>query len=146
MSHIPIKIILIFLPMLTFFSCSEKSQSDYNELTKEEHYILIEKGTEAKYLGIFNDHYEKGIYLCKQCNEVLFGSTQKFDSKSGWPSFDDFIPGKVNVKVPDAVYTEITCGKCDGHLGHVKSGENFSPKNKRYCVNSLSLSFKKAQD
>lgn len=101
----------------------------------------MEKGTEPKYSGIYNDHFEEGTYSCKQCSATLFESGHKFKSKSGWPSFDDFIPGKVKVKNADAVYTEITCTKCGGHLGHLKKGENLTEKNKRYCVNSLSLKF-----
>ena len=133
---------LIFGFALLLFSCSEEKNANYNELTQEEKYILLEKGTEERFSGIYNDHFEVGTYHCKQCDTPLFKSDHKFDSKSGWPSFDDFLAGSVKVKNPQAVYTEITCSECDGHLGHVKSGEKLTPKNKRYCVNSLALKFK----
>jgi len=123
------------------FSCSE--EKDYGHLTKEEYEIIVEKGTEPRFSGKYNDHYEKGVYSCKQCKEPLFLSEHKFKSKSGWPSFDAHIPNKVKLKTPDVVYTEITCMKCGGHLGHLKRGEKFTPKNKRYCVNSLALTFEK---
>lgn len=96
----------------------------------------------TQFSGIYNKHFEEGEYLCKQCNTPLFNSEHKFDSDSGWPSFDDFISGSVTVKNPQAVYTEITCSECEGHLGHVKTGEKLTDKNKRYCVNSLALKFK----
>ena len=121
------------------FSCAEKSK--YNSLTEAEKDIIINKGTEPKFSGKFNDHNEEGIYTCKQCDEKLFLSEHKFNSKTGWPSFDDFISGQVKIKNPQAEYTEITCAKCNGHLGHLKKGEGFTDKNKRYCVNSLALNF-----
>lgn len=135
--------LLIFISIVLFISCKKETKDSYNKLSKEEHYIIVDKGTEAKFSGVYNDHYEEGTYFCKRCNESLFTSEAKFDSKSGWPSFDDYIPGKVKTKNPEAVYSEITCLKCGGHLGHVKSGEKFTKKNKRYCVNSLALHFKK---
>ena len=131
----------LLIYFLLLLSCSENRVIDYGGLTKEEYAIIVEKGTEPKFSGKFNDHAEEGTYSCKRCNEPLFKSEHKFNSKSGWPSFDDFIDGKVKVKNPSVVYTEITCQKCSGHLGHLKKGENFTEKNKRYCVNSLALNF-----
>ena len=131
-----------YLPFIfLIISCSENDSPDYGGLSKEEYEIIVEKGTEPKFSGKYNDHNELGIYSCKRCKEALFLSEHKFDSKTGWPSFDDFIEGKVKVKNPAGVYTEITCSKCGGHLGHLKKGEKFTAKDKRYCVNSLSLTF-----
>lgn len=115
----------------------------YNTLTSQEAYILKEKGTERAFTGAFWDHHEEGIYLCKQCNQPLFHSDAKFDSGTGWPSFDDAIEGAV-LECPDAdgMRVEIVCSACQGHLGHVFKGEGFTPKSQRHCVNSLSLSFK----
>ena len=123
-------------------SCS-KPPGNYNSLTPEEYEVIVNKGTEPKFSGKYNDFKEEGTFTCKRCSEPLFSSKDKFDSKTGWPSFDDILPGKVSLKNPESIYTEITCTKCDAHLGHLKKGEKFTPKDKRYCVNSLSLNFRK---
>ncbi len=114
-------------------------------LTPEEHRVIIEKGTEAPYSGEFVNQKESGTYVCKQCRTPLYSSDSKFDSGCGWPSFDDEIEGAVTHK-PDADghRTEITCTACGGHLGHVFVGEQFTDKNVRHCVNSVSLGFEKA--
>ncbi|CAA6810396.1 MAG: Peptide methionine sulfoxide reductase MsrB (EC [uncultured Campylobacterales bacterium] len=112
------------------------------ELTNEEKRIIVNKGTEAPFSGKYNSFYEEGVYHCKQCGEQLFSSDTKFNSRSGWPSFDEALPNKVK-QIPDAdgSRVEIVCSKCDAHLGHVFEGEGFTKKNKRFCVNSTSLEF-----
>ncbi|MDP4711385.1 MAG: methionine-R-sulfoxide reductase [Saprospiraceae bacterium] len=129
-------------PILSDMPAVAKSKAEYNPLTPEEAYILIKKGTERAFTGAFHNKKDKGTYLCRQCNNPLFSSDTKFDSRSGWPSFDDMIGSNVK-EVPDAdgVRTEIICANCGGHLGHVFQGEGFTPKQTRHCVNSLSLSF-----
>ena len=119
----------------------------YNELTPEEERVIIYKGTETPFTGEYYDHHEDGTYLCKRCGAPLFPSDAKFDSRTGWPSFDDVIPGAVR-QVPDAdgMRTEIVCSQCGAHLGHVFFGEGFSDKNTRHCVNSLSLGFLPDED
>ncbi len=112
----------------------------YNTLTPEEQKIILREGTEPPFSGKFNDHHEKGIYTCKQCGQPLFKSESKFDSHTGWPSFDDTIPGAIK-EVRDGFQTEIECANCGGHIGHVFRGEAFTPKRTRHCANSLSLSF-----
>ena len=114
----------------------------FNELTPEEEAIIIHKGTELPFTGKYNKHNETGTYLCKRCDAKLFTSSDKFQSNCGWPSFDDAIAGSVK-RLPDkdGRRTEIVCANCDGHLGHVFTGEGLTPKNTRHCVNSLSLNF-----
>ncbi len=122
-------------------------QNKYNELTKEEAYIIEQKGMEAPYSGKYNDFKEEGIYTCKKCNEPLYKSKSKFNSGCGWPSFDDEIEGAVKRTTDrDGRRVEITCSACGAHLGHVFTGEGFTPKDTRHCVNSMSLNFKSAKE
>lgn len=116
----------------------------YKQLTQEEQRVILNKGTEMAFSGKYFDHKENGIYTCKQCGTELFKSNSKFDSRTGWPSFDDMIENNVE-ELPDADgrRTEIVCANCKGHLGHVFKGEGFTSKNTRHCVNSISLDFKK---
>jgi methionine-R-sulfoxide reductase len=121
------------------------NNSSYKELTQEEYYIIVEKGTEARYSGKYNEYTENGTYSCKRCSLELFDSRAKFDSKSGWPSFDESINQNVKRKNSEKAYTEITCNRCAAHIGHVMLGEKFTSKNTRYCANSLALEFKLRQ-
>ena len=116
----------------------------FKNLTRAEREILANKGTEAPFSGEYNNHFEKGYFVCRACNNKLYESKTKFDSGCGWPSFDDEIPGAI-VRYEDNSIgrqrTEICCSKCDGHLGHVFHGEKITPKDTRHCVNSLSIRF-----
>ena len=117
--------------------------NDYNKLTEKEKHIIINKGTEAPFTGKYEKHKADGVYSCKQCGQELYKSATKFDSHCGWPSFDDEIEGAINrIPDPDGRRTEIVCSNCQGHLGHVFIGENYTPKNTRHCVNSVSIDFK----
>lgn len=123
------------------------------KLTPEQYRILRKAGTERPFGEVYNTFKKQGIgkYVCAGCDTELFSSNEKFDSKCGWPSFYD--PSKAkNVKTSvDYLLgyprTEVLCAVCDGHLGHVFTGEGFdTPTDKRYCINGTVLKFVPNQD
>jgi len=115
----------------------------YNDLTDFESYVLDKKGTERAYTGEYWNHKADGLYTCRKCKAPLYWSQDKFDSHCGWPSFDDEINSMVIRRQDvDGFRTEIICGNCKGHLGHVFLGEGFTEKDTRHCVNSVSIEFK----
>ena len=111
-------------------------------LTNLEKQVIENKGTEPPFSGKYVQHKADGTYICKRCGAELFSSEDKFDSQSGWPSFDDAIEGAVErIPDPDGMRTEIVCAGCKAHLGHAFDGEGMTEKNLRHCVNSVSLDF-----
>ena len=116
------------------------------KLTKEQYKVLREKGTEPAFAGKYWNNHEKGIYKCAACGTPLFDSETKFESGSGWPSFyapvdNEKVESKRDLS-HGMVRTEVLCKNCKSHLGHVfKDGPK--PTGLRYCINSISLDFKK---
>ena len=102
--------------------------------------IVQSKGTETPGSGAYCMVKQPGTYMCRRCGLALFNSVTKFDSGTGWPSFDEHLGNNVKTeRDTDGRRTEILCARCDAHLGHVFKGESFTKKNTRYCVNSLAL-------
>ncbi|QRN02452.1 bifunctional methionine sulfoxide reductase B/A protein [Legionella sp. MW5194] len=104
--------------------------------------VICDKATEYPHTGQYNQPVGRGTYLCRRCGLALFRAESQFHSGCGWPSFDDDIVQAVK-QVPDAdgQRTEILCGRCQAHLGHVFTGEQFTAKNRRHCVNSVALDY-----
>jgi methionine-R-sulfoxide reductase len=114
----------------------------FNDLTEEERSVIVDKQTEPPFSGEYDSFFELGTYVCRRCNSPLYRSDSKFHSGCGWPSFDQEIKDAVKkIPDPDGKRVEIICNNCGGHLGHVFTGENFTEKNIRHCVNSISLKF-----
>ena len=151
------KLIVICLSLF-LFNCNsnaqKKEQKVYkvsktkaewkSQLTKTEYYVLREAGTERAFTSPLNKNYEDGIYVCKGCKTPLFKSEHKFDSGSGWPSFDREIKGNVAYSTDhDLGYTrtEEHCATCGGHLGHVFNDGPRNTTGRRHCINGLSLKF-----
>ena len=120
------------------------------KLTAEEYRVCREKGTEPPFSGEYNHHPRSGKYVCKCCGEALFDSSDKFDSGSGWPSFDGPTTDQVIRYHEDSSFgmrrVEAMCDKCGCHLGHVFDDGPADSTGKRYCINSLSLDFEAIDD
>lgn len=116
-----------------------------NKLSKEQEEILFSKGTERPFTSPLLKNKEDGFYICSNCGSRLFSSDTKFDSGTGWPSFDEAIPGSIEVKEDDShgmQRNEVVCKKCGGHLGHLFD-DGPTETGKRYCINGSILDFKK---
>lgn len=119
-----------------------KNEPEYNKLSAEERWVILNKGTEYAFTGRYTDYFNDGTYICKRCNAPLYESNHKFHSGCGWPAFDDEIKDAVKREVDaDGFRIEIMCKNCGGHLGHVFNGEMLTAKNTRHCVNSISVRF-----
>ncbi|MEK7194264.1 MAG: peptide-methionine (R)-S-oxide reductase MsrB [Patescibacteria group bacterium] len=116
------------------------------DLTEEEKHVMFEKGTEAPFSGSFVHTRDKGIYMCKNCGIELFISDAKFDSGTGWPSFDNPSNTKNVTLEEDNSFnmhrTEVKCANCGAHLGHVFN-DGPTTTGRRYCINSVCLDLKK---
>jgi peptide-methionine (R)-S-oxide reductase len=116
-------------------------------LTTDQKDVLFNKATEAPFSGEFVYNEEDGEYICANCATVLFGAETKFDAGCGWPSFYDVKNTKAVKLVEDTSHgmqrIEVVCATCGGHLGHVFNDAPDQPTGMRFCINSLSLDFKK---
>jgi peptide-methionine (R)-S-oxide reductase len=123
----------------------QKSEDEWRkELSPEEYRVLRQAGTEPAYKGEYTDTETEGVYRCRACGTELFRSTEKFHSHCGWPSFYDPADSAAVELIQDRtlgmVRTEVRCGNCGSHLGHVFAGEGYpTPTDQRYCINSISL-------
>ena len=118
-----------------------KMEEAKKKLTPEQYNICFLKGTEPPFSGKYTNHHEPGMYQCVVCQTPLFSSDSKFDSKTGWPSFDEALPEAVILKSDDSLgmsRTEVVCKKCGSHLGHVFD-DGPTKTGKRYCLNSVCL-------
>lgn len=121
-----------------------KTNSEWKtQLSSLEYHVLREGGTERAFSSSLNDHYKKGIYACKACGTHLFRSENKYDSGTGWPSFDREIKGNVIISSSGSDYYgwEEQCATCGGHLGHVFNDGPKLTTGKRHCINGVALKF-----
>lgn len=126
-----------------------KTEEEWKErLTSEQYAALREKGTEAPFTGALLSEKRDGKYRCAACGNPLFNSDAKFESGTGWPSFDQAIPGSVRLEKDDSYgmhRTEVVCARCGSHLGHVFDDGPAQTTGKRYCMNSVCLQFEEGK-
>jgi peptide-methionine (R)-S-oxide reductase len=154
------KLIYTFIFILSFFCCNvvaqtnkqqekqykiEKTEDEWkNLLTDMEFYVLRQAGTERAFTSPLNKNYKEGKYVCAACETPLYESKYKYDSGSGWPSFDRAIKGSVETDVDYKIgyaRTELKCNTCGGHLGHSFKDGPLKTTGERHCINGVALKF-----
>jgi peptide-methionine (R)-S-oxide reductase len=125
----------------------KKSEQEWREeLTPEQYEVVRNKGTEAPFTSELNDVKEPGQFVCVACGQPLFDTENKFDSGTGWPSFDRPMEGENVETAPDNSLlmrrTEVVCSRCEAHLGHVFDDGPAETTGQRYCINGCALEFK----
>ncbi|HUF20859.1 MAG TPA: peptide-methionine (R)-S-oxide reductase MsrB [Burkholderiales bacterium] len=127
----------------------EKSREQWqSELTPEQFAVLREESTERRFTSPLNAEYRKGRFVCAGCGQPLFTADMKFDSRTGWPSFFDTIPGALATRIDRKLFmerTEYHCARCGGHQGHVFE-DGPEPTGLRYCNNGVALKFVPDED
>ncbi|MGB0880027.1 MAG: peptide-methionine (R)-S-oxide reductase MsrB [Polaribacter sp.] len=121
-----------------------KTENEWKkELTKMQYYVLREAGTERPFTSSLNKNYKAGTYVCAACKTALYNSDHKFDSGTGWPSFDRAVEGNVELDVDYKIgyaRTELKCNTCGSHLGH-SFDDGPKTTGKRHCINGVALEF-----
>ncbi len=128
---------------------TDKTGTDWKRrLTPSQYQVLREHGTERPGSSPLNGEKRPGLYLCAGCGQPLYSSMAKYDSRSGWPSFREPLPGAVETATDCRLghpRTEVHCARCAGHLGHV-FGDGPRPTGQRYCMNGIALTFAPRKD
>ena len=123
----------------------EKTDEQWkNELNSIQYYILRQAGTERAFSGEYDKNYNKGVYVCAACQSPLYESTYKYDSRSGWPSFDRGIIKNIEFDIDYKLgypRSELKCSSCGGHLGHLFNDGPRNTTGERHCINSAALTF-----